>query len=305
VTAEAISALERGERQRPYPQTVRALADALNLSDADRSALIASVPNRVRPQRSDEARYQTMDRGDRPSAALPAQKASSAASRPIGSDLIEGGWRARRDSNPRPADPKSDARGGRLAPPFRAQPICPNGPDCGGIPVSIELTFPISPMPSLMRNESDARVQEQDQRLALTIVVAVGIVVEREGSRQAPCARPAEGDSAHTWTSLKRIPRPPSGPYSVDSTAGMGRGVKRRLPLRRGRPNFGHVVARQGSRTCPRASIDKGSLNSCYGGKVRSGALCPAHSSHHAFRDDQAIRAAGKREDAVIIDVLE
>src|SRR5215210_4182201 len=55
LTAKAISALERGERQRPYPQTVRALADALNLSDADRSALIASVPNRVRPQRSDEA----------------------------------------------------------------------------------------------------------------------------------------------------------------------------------------------------------------------------------------------------------
>jgi predicted ATPase/DNA-binding CsgD family transcriptional regulator/DNA-binding XRE family transcriptional regulator len=55
LTAKAISALERGERQRPYPQTVRALADALNLSDADRSALIASVPNRVRPQRSGEA----------------------------------------------------------------------------------------------------------------------------------------------------------------------------------------------------------------------------------------------------------
>src|SRR5688572_31113351 len=55
LTAKAISALERGERQHPYPQTLRALADALNLSDADRSALIASVPNRVRPQRSDEA----------------------------------------------------------------------------------------------------------------------------------------------------------------------------------------------------------------------------------------------------------
>src|SRR5215208_2283577 len=55
LTAKGISALERGERQRPYPQTVRALADALNLSDADRSALIASVPDRVRPQRSDEA----------------------------------------------------------------------------------------------------------------------------------------------------------------------------------------------------------------------------------------------------------
>jgi predicted ATPase/DNA-binding CsgD family transcriptional regulator/DNA-binding XRE family transcriptional regulator len=55
LTANAISALERGERQHPYPQTLRALADALNLSDADRSALIASVPDRVRPQRSDEA----------------------------------------------------------------------------------------------------------------------------------------------------------------------------------------------------------------------------------------------------------
>ena len=55
LTAKAISSLERGERQRPYPQTVRALAKALTLSDADRSALIASVPNRVRPQRSDEA----------------------------------------------------------------------------------------------------------------------------------------------------------------------------------------------------------------------------------------------------------
>src|SRR4051794_33430638 len=54
LTAKAISALERGERQRPYPQTVRALADALSLSDADRSALIASVPNRVRPQRPAE-----------------------------------------------------------------------------------------------------------------------------------------------------------------------------------------------------------------------------------------------------------
>src|SRR4051794_20767436 len=55
LTAKAISALERGERQRPYPQTVRALAAALKLSDGDRSVLIASVPNRPRPERSDEA----------------------------------------------------------------------------------------------------------------------------------------------------------------------------------------------------------------------------------------------------------
>jgi len=31
LTAKAIRARERGERQQPYPQTVRALADALNL----------------------------------------------------------------------------------------------------------------------------------------------------------------------------------------------------------------------------------------------------------------------------------
>ncbi|NYJ03945.1 ATP-binding protein [Petropleomorpha daqingensis] len=43
VTAKAISALERGERRRPYPHTVRALADALKLDDADRDALSAAA----------------------------------------------------------------------------------------------------------------------------------------------------------------------------------------------------------------------------------------------------------------------
>jgi predicted ATPase/DNA-binding XRE family transcriptional regulator len=43
VTAKAISALERGERRRPYPHTVRALADALGLDDADRDALSAAA----------------------------------------------------------------------------------------------------------------------------------------------------------------------------------------------------------------------------------------------------------------------
>jgi predicted ATPase/DNA-binding CsgD family transcriptional regulator/DNA-binding XRE family transcriptional regulator len=55
LTAKAISALERGERQHPYPQTVRALADALGLPDADRSALIAAIPKRGRSQRADQA----------------------------------------------------------------------------------------------------------------------------------------------------------------------------------------------------------------------------------------------------------
>ncbi|HET9871818.1 MAG TPA: helix-turn-helix domain-containing protein [Propionibacteriaceae bacterium] len=46
VTTHAISALERGTRTRPYPHTVRSLADALGVSDVQRSSLIASVPSR-------------------------------------------------------------------------------------------------------------------------------------------------------------------------------------------------------------------------------------------------------------------
>lgn len=37
LTAKAISALERAERRSPYPQTVRALADALRLTDVERA----------------------------------------------------------------------------------------------------------------------------------------------------------------------------------------------------------------------------------------------------------------------------
>src|SRR3712207_1944306 len=44
LTRNAISALERGERRRPYPHTVRVLADALDLSDDERAALAAAVP---------------------------------------------------------------------------------------------------------------------------------------------------------------------------------------------------------------------------------------------------------------------
>ncbi|SNS22436.1 Predicted ATPase [Geodermatophilus saharensis] len=43
LTAKAVSALERGERRRPYPHTLRALADALDLDDADRAALTAAA----------------------------------------------------------------------------------------------------------------------------------------------------------------------------------------------------------------------------------------------------------------------
>ena len=56
LTADAVSALERGARRRPYPHTVRALADALGLEGAGRAprsrALTASA---VRPARSARA----------------------------------------------------------------------------------------------------------------------------------------------------------------------------------------------------------------------------------------------------------
>src|SRR5215208_555685 len=41
LTRNAISALERGERRRPYPHTVRTLADALGLSEEERATLLA------------------------------------------------------------------------------------------------------------------------------------------------------------------------------------------------------------------------------------------------------------------------
>jgi predicted ATPase/transcriptional regulator with XRE-family HTH domain len=44
ITQKAVGALERGERRRPYPHTVRALADALGLDDEERARLVAAVP---------------------------------------------------------------------------------------------------------------------------------------------------------------------------------------------------------------------------------------------------------------------
>ena len=46
LTPHAVSALECGLRKRPYPHTVRALADALRLTDGERADLVASVPRR-------------------------------------------------------------------------------------------------------------------------------------------------------------------------------------------------------------------------------------------------------------------
>lgn len=46
LTPHAVSPLERGTRTRPYPHTVRSLAEAFGASDAERAALIAAVPSR-------------------------------------------------------------------------------------------------------------------------------------------------------------------------------------------------------------------------------------------------------------------
>src|SRR4028119_614320 len=47
LSSDAVSRLERGQRKHPYPHTVRALSDALNLSEDERDALIASAPKRA------------------------------------------------------------------------------------------------------------------------------------------------------------------------------------------------------------------------------------------------------------------
>jgi predicted ATPase/DNA-binding XRE family transcriptional regulator len=46
LTPQAVSALERGTRTRPYPHTVRSLAQALGASETERDALVRAVPRR-------------------------------------------------------------------------------------------------------------------------------------------------------------------------------------------------------------------------------------------------------------------
>lgn len=50
ISPHAISALERGTRTRPYPHTVRSLADALALTDDERARLVGAVPTRARAE---------------------------------------------------------------------------------------------------------------------------------------------------------------------------------------------------------------------------------------------------------------
>lgn len=43
MSAKAVGALGRGERLAPYPRTIRALADALDLDDDERNELVSAV----------------------------------------------------------------------------------------------------------------------------------------------------------------------------------------------------------------------------------------------------------------------
>ncbi|HVK28067.1 MAG TPA: helix-turn-helix domain-containing protein, partial [Nocardioides sp.] len=63
LSVKAVSALERGERRRPYPHTVRALAEALGLSEDERTLLAEAVPRRVRPAPADPPAYDERSRG--------------------------------------------------------------------------------------------------------------------------------------------------------------------------------------------------------------------------------------------------
>ncbi|MDQ4129072.1 MAG: helix-turn-helix domain-containing protein, partial [Actinomycetota bacterium] len=52
LSRKAISVLERGARKRPYPHTVRSLADALDLPEDERASLLAAVQRRNRKDAS-------------------------------------------------------------------------------------------------------------------------------------------------------------------------------------------------------------------------------------------------------------
>jgi predicted ATPase/transcriptional regulator with XRE-family HTH domain len=54
LTVKGISALDRGERQHPYPHTFRALVAALQLSEAEEQELLAAIPRRKMPAVSEQ-----------------------------------------------------------------------------------------------------------------------------------------------------------------------------------------------------------------------------------------------------------
>lgn len=55
LSLNAVSSIERGARRYPYPDTVRALADALGLAPAERTEFISLASRRVAPARSGSA----------------------------------------------------------------------------------------------------------------------------------------------------------------------------------------------------------------------------------------------------------
>ena len=61
LTVKAMGALERGERPRPDPDTVNALAAALQLQDQERAALLAAVPTGPVPHAAAEGLTQTAE----------------------------------------------------------------------------------------------------------------------------------------------------------------------------------------------------------------------------------------------------
>jgi predicted ATPase/DNA-binding CsgD family transcriptional regulator/DNA-binding XRE family transcriptional regulator len=71
LSVQGIAALERGRSRRPYPHTVRALGDALDLSAEDQALLLAAIPDRGRDRRDDAD-----DLDDAPVPGLPVLEAS-------------------------------------------------------------------------------------------------------------------------------------------------------------------------------------------------------------------------------------
>ena len=68
MTAKGVSALERGERKRPFPHTLRSLSDALGLTEEQRAALRATMP----PRRADGPQPDGRPVLDPPQPGLPA-----------------------------------------------------------------------------------------------------------------------------------------------------------------------------------------------------------------------------------------
>ncbi len=94
LTAKAIGALERGERRRPYPHTVRCLADGLALDDDERSALVAAVPSRDAGPRGGAASHVPQVAGSTPSTSAP---------RPSTNSQVDAGGTASARPTPAPA----------------------------------------------------------------------------------------------------------------------------------------------------------------------------------------------------------